>query len=711
VTWQRRARLVLALVALSVIGVVAYTLRPRETRVAPPPVARLDPKSTVETRGGDVIQLKGARENLRVAFQGQVTYADGRTKLLDVKVMVDNRGGRSYTIVGKEARVGEDQNSFDVAGDVALETSDGLTAYGASATYTDAEKIVRVPGSVRFTQGRMSGSGVGFTYDEQRDIVTLLDQAVMHFAPEGDQGSADVTAGALTYARADRYLHFERTVHMTRGTQVVDAAEATVHLLKDRDEPDLVELRGNASVKGGSDLGALSSLVARDITLDYREDGRSLQQATLAGGAAIELAGKDGGAGQRLNAELVDIALAEDGSVRAMSGRDNVQVALPATREAGARTIRGASVSASGTSAGLTAMRFADRVVYTEAASGERGPRTARARNLDAALNPSTGTVDDAHFTGGFSFEDGTLKASSAEARYTVTRGALSLSGRAAGRPPSASDPNLTLDAESIDVTLEPRAMTAKGRVTSVLQPSAETGGNATAAKRPALLGERDPVNIVAETLTYDEATRNGTYTGAPARLFQGDTVIQADALTLDESEGSLSAKGRVYTALSVGSRESGVGSRSGVGNERPAKPETTKVNAGSFTYADRTRQAVYQTGVHMNGAQGELWADSMTLTLAPKENALTGLEAAGQLRATVEKRQVTGTRLVYTPDGDKYVVTGAPVRMVDAECQETTGKTLTFFKGSDRALIDGNQEIRTQTKGGGKCTPPPPSR
>jgi lipopolysaccharide export system protein LptA len=704
VTWQRRARLVLALVALSVIGVVAYTLRPRETRVAPPPVARLDPKSTVETRGGDVIQLQGARENLRVAFQGQVTYAGGKTTLLDVKVTVDNRGGRSYTIVGKEARVGENQNSFDVAGDVALETSDGLTAYGASATYTDAEKIVRVPGPVRFTQGRMSGSGVGFTYDEQRDSVTLLDQAAMHFAPEGDQEPADVTAGALTYARTDRFLHFERTVHMTRGTQVVDAADATVHLLKDRDEPDLVELRGNASVKGGSDLGALSSLAARDITLDYREDGRSLQQATLAGRAAIELAGRDGGAGQRLNAEFVDIALAEDGSVRAMSGRGNVQVALPATREAGARTIRGASVSASGTSAGLTAMRFADRVVYTEAASGERGPRTARARTLDAALNPSTGTVDDAHFTGGVFFEDGTLKASSAEARYTVTKGALSLSGRAAGRPPSASDPNLTLDAESIDITLEPRAMTARGRVTSVLRPSAETGGTAPASRRPALLGERDPVNILAETLTYDETTRTGTYTGAPARLFQGDTVIQADALTLDESEGSLSAKGRVYTAFSVGSR-------SGVGNESPAKPETTRVNAGSFAYADRTRQAVYQTGVHMNAAQGELWADSLTLTLAPKENSLTGLEAAGQLRATVEKRQVTGTRLVYTADGDKYIVTGAPVRMVDAECQETTGKTLTFFKGSDRVLVDGNQEIRTQTKGGGKCTPPPPSR
>jgi len=44
----------------------------------------------------------------------------------------------------------------------------------------------------------------------------------------------------------------------------------------------------------------------------------------------------------------------------------------------------------------------------------------------------------------------------------------------------------------------------------------------------------------------------------------------------------------------------------------------------------------------------------------------------------------------------------------VDAECQETSGKTLTFWKASDRVLVDGNNEVRTQTKGGGKCVPPP---
>ena len=87
----------------------------------------------------------------------------------------------------------------------------------------------------------------------------------------------------------------------------------------------------------------------------------------------------------------------------------------------------------------------------------------------------------------------------------------------------------------------------------------------------------------------------------------------------------------------------------------------------------------------------------------------LERLEANGAVTALVDKRRVSGAKLSYSPDEDKYVVTGAPVKMIDADCQETSGKTLTFWKASDRVLVDGNNEVRTQTKGGGKCVATPP--
>ena len=120
----------MAVVALGVIGVVGYTIRPREIATAPPKIDRVDPSAVLETRGGDAIQLKGDRRDLRVEYEVQTTNKEGETKLHGVKISVDNRSGRNYVVTGKEAYLGKDNSSFDVRGDVKLETSDGLVATG-----------------------------------------------------------------------------------------------------------------------------------------------------------------------------------------------------------------------------------------------------------------------------------------------------------------------------------------------------------------------------------------------------------------------------------------------------------------------------------------------------------------------------------------------------------------------------------------------------
>ncbi len=698
ISWQKRAQLVLAVIAIGVIGAVGYTLRPRETRLAPPPIERLDPKATIETRGGDVIQLKGSRQDARIEFQSQVTYDTGETKLVGVKVSVDNREGRSYTITGQEARVGKDQASYDLKGNVRLETTDGLTAFAETATYTDTEKIVKAPGPVRFTRGRISGSGIGFTFDEQRDTLWLLDQAVIHVAPNGESAAMDVTAGAFGFARTDRYMRFERTMRMDRGGQIIDATEAMVHLFADRDEPDLIELRGNSRVSGGTGMGALQSMSARDINLDYGDDGRTLQQATLAGQSQIQLAGTGGAAGQRLRGEFLDIALAPDGSVKQLSSRQNVSVTLPATRDTAARTILANVLTASGGAQGLSLMKFQEGVNYTEDASKTQGARVARAQSLDAQLDPAAGSLQDATFTGAFHFTDGPLTATSNQARYRIQAGTLALSGKQGNADPQIKTEALTIDAEAIDVTLKPLKMVAAGKVRSVLRAPGKPVAGAAAAKRPGLLGDKEPVQIIAESLTYDEALRRGEYKGQ-ASLLQGPTLIKSDTLIIDEVEGDLTAVGKVITTLALVRKDAEAGTPS------PA----TIGRGGSFTYTDQARRAVYQTAATLDGESGNLRAEKIEIVLAAGENSVARLDATEQVTAIVDKRTVTGARLSYEPADEKYVVTGAPVTMLDAECQEMSGKTLTFFRASDKVQLDGNDEVRSQTKGGGKCAATPP--
>src|SRR5688572_25692799 len=364
--WQKRARAIVAVVAVGVIGVVAYTMRPREAVAPQKPIEKLDPGLTIVTTGGNAIQLKGAEQDLKIEFERQETNKERETKLLGVKVLANNRGGRSYTITGKQAQVGKDDSSYHIAGDVRMETTDGLVAHANEATYADAEKMVRAPGPVRFSRGRMQGTGNGFVYDEQRDVLTILDQADVHFAAEGNEGPMDVTAGGFVYARRDRYMRFERTMHMDRAGQLIDADDAHVRLYPDRDETDLIELRGNARVTGGSQMGALKSIAAKDMNLKYAEDGRTLQHATLATRGEIELATKSGVTAQRLNAELMDIALDPDGSVRSLAARDAVTATLPATANTGTRTILSKVLTAAGNAQGIREMKFQEGAEYRE---------------------------------------------------------------------------------------------------------------------------------------------------------------------------------------------------------------------------------------------------------------------------------------------------------------------------------------------------------
>jgi lipopolysaccharide export system protein LptA len=387
-----------------------------------------------------------------------------------------------------------------------------------------------------------------------------------------------------------------------------------------------------------------------------------------------------------------------DGSVRSLTTRERVTVTLPAAKDTPARTIRSNALLAEGQPQGIRKMTFQEGVEYREApVKGKTGGRVARAQQLEAGLEAASGALHEARFISNVDFTDGTLHATSAEARYMVAAGTLSLFGKPP--LPHIDSDTLTIDADTIDITLNPRTMTAAGKVKSMLLPAKKAGDKATAVNRPGLLGDDEAVSIIGVKLTYDETARRAVYSGLTT-LIQGQTSINAaDTLTLDDTKGDLSAVGKVVTNLMI----------TGASDDSAAKPKPTIGRAESFAYSDQTRKATYTTSAQFDGDQGNLRAAKLDLQLAKDDNALQQLEATGQVIAAVDKRTVTGTRLTYSTSDEKYTVVGAPVKMINADCQETNGKTLTFWKGSDRVVVDGNNEVRVQTKGGGKCPAAPP--
>lgn len=656
-------------------------------RQAPAPnqaIERIDPEAASEIRGGDAVQLKGAQRDVRVEFASQVLYPDGRTKYTGFKAFVDDRGGRSFVVSGNEAWVGKDLSSYDVTGDVGLTTSDGLTVTTPRASFAEADGMLRGDGPVRFQRGRVTGSGVGFSYDQSLDRLWLNSQAQFTVAPGQDSGGMQVRSGAAGHSRAERYVRFERGMRMERDGQVMEAENATVFLLKDRDEPEMIELRGNSRITGAAGLGSLQAMQAADINLRYAPDGRTLQQAVLARQASVELARPDGSPGQQLSAELIDTSLAPDGAVTSLQARDRVRVTLPGAAGAAPRTVAAPVLSAVGEAGrGITVMTFQEGVEYREAAAQGAPGRVARARQLDAALSPA-GAIDEAKFTGDFRFEDGTLTATSPAAIYQVGKGALALSSVAGAPPPHIADDRLVLDAQTIDVTLTPRRVKADGKVGARFTPARREGERGTT-----LLTAEEPVVVSADAFTFDETSATGIYTGK-ALLFQAKsgTQIRGDSISVNERAGTLSATGNVVTTLPIAGRAAKGG------------PATSLARAAEFRFDDAKRLAVFTTRAQLEGVQGNLRADRIEMRLSPADNTLERLDGHGAVTALVDKRTATGQTLLYEPDEEKYVLEGTPVRLVQG-CQESLGRTLTFYRSSDRILVDGNEEIRVQTKGG----------
>jgi LPS export ABC transporter protein LptC len=710
--WQRRARLVLA-----VFGVVFAVFVARELKRRDPPApatspARIEPGAVVETLKGNTTQFNGTREDVSITYEKQLTYEDGSSTLQGVTVAFDEKNGtRTFTITGKEGRLGKGAATMVLDGAVKLEGSDGTTVLTEHASYADSDGVVRAPGPVEMSRGRTHATGTGLTWAKTPDVLTIMDQAVVRIAPEKPtDGASDITAGTAVFARHDKYVRFERAVRMERGGQISEAETVLMTLSADEKHVEAVELHDHARITSTKvTAGGLQAMSGQQVNLRYAEDGETLQHALIAGDASIQIAGEEGQPGRQVVATTLDVALAPDGSTpTAMLGRENVQLTFPPEPGKAGRTIHSANLDARGEAGkGLTRAMFTGGVQYRE--RGADVDRAVNSGTLDVGLKRGLSAIEDARFAQAVKFEEGKMAAQASAARYDPDKGTLALSGKEPGMlTPHAVTEQIAVDAASIDVTLEGPKIKATGNVRSILKPaSSKPGEQANDVKMPSMLKQDKPVIVVSASMDYDGSISKGTYTGA-AQLVQEQTSIKGESILIDNKAGNLAASGGVITTtvLEQSSKESGNES----GNEPKKEPKKDRVpstaTAADFKYDDATRRMTYTKDAHMSGPDGDMTAVRIELFLKPSGDELERAEAYEGVVLREQSRETKGSKLVYTTDNETYVVTGTPVRIVDQCQRETIGRTLTFNKGADSIVVDGNAQIRTQTKGGnGNCT------
>ena len=239
-----------------------------------------------------------------------------------------------------------------------------------------------------------------------------------------------------------------------------------------------------------------------------------------------------------------------------------------------------------------------------------------------------------------------------------------------------------------------------------------------------ALLASSSPIHVTAANMTAHNSPAIALYEGK-ARLWQDANIIEAPSIQFDRDHRSVIAQGKGGQPVSTILVEANAAPQKNVEVKNPAKGEakakrkaankaddTVTVTATRLTYADADRRAHYEGGVVATSTAFTAAANSMDVFLQPRSQAsgnqslttaakLDRMVAQGNVTIQQTGRRAEGHTLVYTAADDKFVLTGGPPSIFDAERGKITGVSLTFFRADDRVLVEGEAStpVVTQTR------------
>ena len=231
-----------------------------------------------------------------------------------------------------------------------------------------------------------------------------------------------------------------------------------------------------------------------------------------------------------------------------------------------------------------------------------------------------------------------------------------------------------------------------------------------------ALLASSSPIHVTARTMTAGSKTGLALYTGN-VRLWQDANIIEAPSIEFDRDHRFVTAQGEsampVLTTLIQPTKPTSKPESAATGKGRgQAVAGPITIASTRLTYADSERRVHYEGGVDAKCADFSVHAKTADAYLLPRSQTSSNQSFAGpgQLDRMVAQdgvsiqqpnRRAEGQKLVYTAAEDKFVLTGGPPSIFDAEQGKITGVSLTFFRGDDRVLVEGGAStpVVTQTR------------
>jgi lipopolysaccharide export system protein LptA len=505
----------------------------------------------------------------------------------------------------EDARKNPGQRAMHVeTSDVAFERETGMA-------------VTRAPATFRFPNG--TGEATGLDYDSREGTV-VLERDVKLQLRSGQHPSDPVTqiqGSRLDFNRSDSIMKMAGPVRVVRGPQVLTAGEVQLALdqnqhIKRAEAHGRPELRftqpAGASVLDAAEMsvdmtpaGDVSRLAADGEVHGQRHgpagtDTFSADHAEMAMDAAnsranephqltatgnVVVLSRQAGVLRTLRTAGLQLTFAAATNARQRrveSGRTTAPGVMELISDADKTTLGAARLFATFDSRGQMQLLQGkngvslDRVIVDQKKIGQKETSQKKEKQGEANRGPDqsapghmTARELDVHYEGGGDWSEMEARGDVhfKQADHTAEAGLAHLTratnGVRLGGSPAVSDASSRTTASLIEMNQTTGDVTATGRVFTVEHSLGALAQDQPKAKQlpGGGMGE-GPAQISADHLTGNSQTGAATYEGH-ARLWQEDSVVQADSIHLDRTTQRLDATGHVLALLP---QESSAGSK-----------------------------------------------------------------------------------------------------------------------------------------------------
>ncbi len=673
---------------------------------------------------------EGGRTLFTVRAASFQQFKEGeRFELHDASITLYGReGGRSDHIYGSDFQYNKSSGEVTANGEVQIDLAADTPVAGASKagapasgnvvhlktsglTFNENTRIAQTSQRIEFSIPDATGSAIGARYDSLDNVLVL--KSAVKLVTTGRQ-KATITGNSASIVKDPQRIVLQGA-RIEQPPRAVTADKLTVFM---RDDNTVERVTGSGNVHAvreglkGFDVSAPESELLMDKV-------GQLHSGSLSGG--VTFAGKGEDAPPQGRAGRILLSFGAAGALEKVRAEDSVEFkqGLPAKSQemeasavdfylrdgkilekavtsAGPAQIvlvqgtTRSTMSAGQFDAGFNAQNrlnsiFGSPGVKTVSTIPGKPDRVTTSRDVTATFN-AKGEITSAEQSGDFHYQEGTQEGWAQRALYNPADESYLLTGS-----PRLVDADRSLTADSVQLSRKTGVAVIQGNVKSTYNQKGAPG-------RGALLSTADPIHVTGASMTANRGASVARYSAA--RLWRGADIVDAPVIIFDSAHRSLQAQ------RDQSSRVSAVF----VQADQSSKSTPVNVTADKLTYAESERKAVFSGNVVVRIESSTITADAVQAFLQERR-AQTGGQSASQLDHIVAEgdiqiqqpeRKATGSRLVYTPQDEKFVLTGSPTRLpsiFDAERGQIVGDSLTFFRRDGRVLVGNGESSSTQTQ------------